>query len=300
MDELTFYKTLLDDMFAGVYFVDRDRQITYWNKGAERITGFGRDEVIGHSCRDNILNHVDENGQILCQTSCPLAKTIEDGAIREAEVYLRHKDGHRAPVRLRAMPIRDEGDAIIGAVEVFEDNSRTVATRKRIHDLEAMALADPLTGLPNRRYLEGIIQSKLSELVRVGLSFGVLFVDIDHFKLVNDRFGHDTGDQVLRMAAQTMRLSARPYDVIGRWGGEEFVGVIGDVDRDGLIKAAERLRGLVRESTIFREPEPIRVTISIGAAMGRIDDTVESLVKRTDTGVYLSKAQGRDRVTLQE
>ena len=110
-----FYRKILDNLFDGVYFVDRDRVITYWNKGAEKITGYDAGQVMGRSCRDNILNHVTANGVQLCLTNCPLASTMEDGKQREAEVYLHHADGHRLPVTVRASPIYDEQGNIIGA-----------------------------------------------------------------------------------------------------------------------------------------------------------------------------------------
>lgn len=105
-DEKDFYKDIIDNLYDGIYFVDRDRVITYWNKGAERITGYAATQTIGHSCRDNLLNHVTANGIQLCMTNCPLAAVMEDGHVREAEVFLHHKDGHRMPVVVRATPMR--------------------------------------------------------------------------------------------------------------------------------------------------------------------------------------------------
>ncbi len=115
-----FYKSVLDNLFDGVYFVDSERKITYWNKAAERITGFFEAEVVNLSCYDKILNHVDETGKQLCLNGCPLAEVLKDGNLREADVFLRHKAGHRVPVSIRITPIYD-GDRIVGAVEIFSD-----------------------------------------------------------------------------------------------------------------------------------------------------------------------------------
>ncbi len=116
--ETDFYKNIIDNLYDGVYFVDRDRMITYWNKGAERISGYSAGQVIGRRCRDNLLNHVTANGVELCHDHCPLAAVMEDGRPREAEVYLHHADGHRVPVMVRATALRDEGGNIVGAVEI--------------------------------------------------------------------------------------------------------------------------------------------------------------------------------------
>ena len=107
LTEKNFYKDIVDNLYDGVYFVDRDRVITYWNKGAERITGYSAKETLGRACRDNLLNHVTANGIELCKSNCPLAAVMQDGNPREAEVYLHHKDGHRVPIIVRATAMRD-------------------------------------------------------------------------------------------------------------------------------------------------------------------------------------------------
>ncbi len=111
-----FYRDVFDRLSDGVYFVTPTRQITFWNAAAERITGYQRQEVLGSSCSDGILNHVDETGTNLCLAGCPLAATMEDGKGREASVFLHHKSGHRVPVLVRSAPIRDADSNIVGAV----------------------------------------------------------------------------------------------------------------------------------------------------------------------------------------
>ncbi|MDD2542618.1 MAG: PAS domain-containing protein, partial [Desulfuromonadaceae bacterium] len=95
-----FYKELLDSLADGVYFVDRDRRITYWNKTAERLSGFSAQEVIGTDCAENILRHIDELGNELCLKGCPLTATLEDGKMRDADMFMHHKYGHRVPVAI--------------------------------------------------------------------------------------------------------------------------------------------------------------------------------------------------------
>ena len=100
-----FYRELLDNLYEGVYYVDRQRRITFWNKAAETITGYSRREVLGHKCFQNLLKHVDDQGVSLCLSACPLAQTIQDGQPRSTSVYLHHKDGHRLPVAVRVAPL---------------------------------------------------------------------------------------------------------------------------------------------------------------------------------------------------
>ena len=111
-----FYKKLLSRLNIGIYFVDRNRKITFWNKGAEEISGYPEDQVKGHSCADGILMHINEKGEVLCNTGCPLHATIQDGKTRDMVVYMKHAKGHRLPVHVTANPIKDKDGEIIGAV----------------------------------------------------------------------------------------------------------------------------------------------------------------------------------------
>ena len=296
MKQPDFYRNLLDEVDDGVYFVDRDRQIEFWSRGAERITGFSRQEVIGRSCMDNVLNHMNDEGIQLCSSACPLAATISDGQHRQAEVFLHHKDGHRVPVKVRIAPVRDSTGEIIGAVEIFTDNSPWLEVRQRLHDLERMALLDHLTQLPNRRHMEDQLESQLAEFKRFGWPFGVLMMDVDNFKQVNDTYGHETGDAVLRIIGRTLTVNARPFDMTGRWGGEEFLTIIRNVDFATLNMVAERYRTLISHSFIAQEPEPLRVTVTIGATLAFEGDTRQSLLDRTDKLLYRGKRLGRNIV----
>src|SRR5208283_429737 len=120
-DSSSFHEKLLDGIFDGVYFVDVERKLTYWNRGAERLTGYSAGEAVGRPCYDNFLVHVDETGRALCLNGCPLHRTIGDGQAREAEVFLRHKLGHRISVYVRVAPITDQSGQIVGAVEIFSE-----------------------------------------------------------------------------------------------------------------------------------------------------------------------------------
>jgi PAS domain S-box-containing protein len=112
----SFYKELLDHMSDGVYFVDADRKILYWNEGAFLMSGYSAHELVGRSCQDDILCHVDYERKRLCQDGCPLSASIEDGGSHEANVFLRHKQGRRVPVTVRVQPMRGADGAIVGAI----------------------------------------------------------------------------------------------------------------------------------------------------------------------------------------
>lgn len=295
-----FFKSLLDNLYDGVYFVDRERRITYWNGGAERITGYKAEQVIGKSCSDNILNHCNEQGCELCKTACPLTNSMETGHNHEAEVFLHHANGHRIPVLVRVAPMFDPTGQIIGAVETFSNNLSVVRARRRIHALEQKVFFDPLTGLGNRRYLEIQFPSALVQMKYETVQHGLLFIDIDNFKEFNDRHGHNTGDRVLTMVAETLRANLRDSDVIIRWGGEEFVVLLRDNVTAETISIAEKIRALIARSHLPVGEPPLCVTVSVGVTMLRQDDTIESAIQRADALMYQSKSGGRNRVSFGE
>ncbi|WP_432821358.1 diguanylate cyclase domain-containing protein [Trichloromonas sp.] len=291
-------RDLIENLHDGIYFVDLERKIFRWNKAAETISGYPESRVLGSRCADDLLMHVDSDGNKLCLGMCPLAQTMNDGKTREAEVYLHHRDGHRVPVWIRTTPLRDEQGQIMGAAELFSDLSQKEATTLRLKELEQLTLLDSLTQMANRRYLESEIKSRLSESIRCGLRFGVLFFDIDHFKQFNDSFGHEAGDRALQTIARTLTSTARSYDLFGRWGGEEFVGVIRNVDRKGLLAIGERCRKLIEHTQVDLGSSRQKVTISIGASVAEPGDDIHALIKRADQLMYQSKAGGRNRITL--
>lgn len=293
-----FYKSLLDNLYDGVYFLDLDRRIVYWNNGAERITGYPAGEVLERRCSDNILMHADVEGRTLCEGCCPAARAMEQGLPIEAEVFLHHRDGHRIPVQVRISPIRDESGLVVGAVEVFSDNSEKLASLSLIEDLQEKAFQDPLTGLPNRRFLEKFICSRLDEMTRYGWTFGLVFLDIDRFKLINDSYGHDMGDEVLKMVSRTLTHCSRSFDTVGRWGGEEFVVVVVNVDQDNLKRIAERYRIMIEGSDLILGEYSVKVTVSLGGTLARDGDTLLSLIKRADRLMYHSKQSGRNLLTM--
>lgn len=294
------YKTILDNLYDGVYLVDKERRILYWNAAAEKITGFTSKQVVGTRCMDNLLNHVTENGVQLCHHGCPLLATMTDGIRREAEVYLHHANGHRLPVLVRTAPVRDDQGEIIGGVEVFSDNTSILSIRTQMRRLEDTSLRDPLTNIGNRHFLDRRLKLALADFEQNRVPFGILFADIDHFKNFNDTFGHEIGDKVLCMVANTLARNTRAEDTAVRWGGEEFVVLLNNIEYAGLCTAAEKLRSLVENSSITVSSDQLKVTLSIGIANFHLGDTPETLVKRADQNMYKSKMAGRNRVTCDE
>lgn len=289
------YKELLDQLHDGVYFCDTQRRINYWNKAAEEISGYSSDEVCGSHCHDNILVHVDHCGNQLCKSNCPLKSTMMDGASRESEVFLHHRDGHRVPVSVRCTPVRDASGKITGGVELFSPLRPPSVYEKYLQNLEKASLLDELTRTPNRRALNIEAEKLRAGMLIDHVPFGALFCDIDNFKSVNDKYGHTTGDKILKTVAMTLNGILRNYDILGRWGGEEFVGFVRNVDLNILREISERACRLVNSSHIITDQGDLRVTVSIGATLAREDESTEETIHRADQLMYRAKRAGKNR-----
>jgi diguanylate cyclase (GGDEF)-like protein len=162
------------------------------------------------------------------------------------------------------------------------------------------ARTDALTGLPNRRAMDEALARHIADHHRYGSDLAVLIVDIDHFKTVNDTHGHRGGDAVLRAVAARAANSIRANDILGRWGGEEFVVVATHTPRDGLTVLAERLRHAVGRTPIVIGAQTITATVSVGGTVAQPADGVEDLVARADAALYVAKNTGRDRSVITE
>jgi two-component system, cell cycle response regulator len=167
-------------------------------------------------------------------------------------------------------------------------------------ELQFEAAHDPLTGLWNRGAIMDLLLRVTQRTVRIGEPLGVIMADLDHFKRINDSYGHQIGDTVLREVAQRLLRSVRNYDYVGRYGGEEFVIVLTACVPSDLIVTAERMRIYVSEKPADTDTGPIPVTISIGLAAQHVDGRdlikAEDLVRAADSALYIAKANGRNRV----
>ena len=215
----------------------------------------------------------------------------------EIDAYLHHKEGHRVPVHIKTKPLRDRHGRVVGAVEVFRRASEAERQARLIEELSQLALIDELTRLPNRRLFDIQLDRRLAELDRYGWPFGVLMIDIDRFKQVNDDFGHQLGDDILRLVARTLSANCRSLDTIVRLGGDEFAAIIANVHNVDLHKLAEKLRSMIEMSGLRNlARERHRTTVSIGCAMARQSESATLLLKRADDMLYAAKKAGRNRV----
>jgi diguanylate cyclase (GGDEF)-like protein/PAS domain S-box-containing protein len=289
---------VFESLFEGVYIVDQNRKIIFWNKGSEKITGFKAEEVVNNHCFNNILQHVDDKGNELCFNGCPLHKTLQTGVEMNNNVFLHHKDGHRVPVSVRTIPLKDTEGSIVAAIEVFTDQRYRKDYYYENKRLQEMLITDELTQVYNRRYIDYQLDSFISEYEKFSQSFGVVFIDIDNFKLVNDKYGHNIGDEILKLVSRTVNTNIRSKDVFGRWGGEEFILLVRTKSIDHLKMITEKLRVLVEHSSYKDDNHDISVTVSLGGVIFNGEMNKDKVIEIADKNMYEAKSTGRNKVII--
>jgi diguanylate cyclase (GGDEF)-like protein/hemerythrin-like metal-binding protein/PAS domain S-box-containing protein len=229
----------------------------------------------------------------------------------ECEYRIRRSDGEYRYLLERVMPRFETDTAFIGYISSSTDistqkQSEQTLSRmnekleeevlKRTREIESMLRTDPLTGIGNRRFLMESLDEELKRSDRYGRNPALLFIDIDHFKVINDNYGHGIGDQVLIKTAKALQKEVRNIDALGRFGGEEFLVILPETSLQGALVIAERMRTRVK-NTKFAEIDH-SISISIGVAERESNEVAHDLIKRADEALYRAKNNGRDQVQL--
>jgi diguanylate cyclase (GGDEF)-like protein len=293
-----FVNGVLNQVQDAVVGLNKDRKVVYWNKSAEQISGREAASIVGKACFEEPPMFVDLGGVNVCRDKCPVAMALKDGAPRTLEVYLLHKDGFRMPASLRIIPVFKDDGEIIGAVETFTSTAPKVTLPLGLTELEKMGLVDNDTGIPSKQYLDMTLNTRLEEFQKYGLSFGLIYVDIDNYGKILEKHGRFNANKIVRTVARTLQKNIRFFDIVGRWGTEEFLVILLNIDEGRLDIVANKLRLLVAESYITTETGMLNATVSMGASIVLRYDTVESLIKRGEQLMMHSKWLGKNRVSM--
>ena len=234
-----------------------------------------------------------------CHSSnCPLTKIINGKPCPEADIEKKAADGSIISCIMSASAYRDPGGELYGMVLNFKD----ITYRKQLEEkLKELATTDGLTRIFNRRHFIELANREFDRAKRYDTALVMLMIDVDHFKLVNDTYGHDIGDEALILLADTVKRLLRKVDIFGRIGGEEFAVLLPDTDLNGAIITAERLKQAIQESCVETNKGPVRISISIGVTLVTDShDTMGDVVRATDAALYRAKEKGRNRVEVSQ
>lgn len=285
---------LLNSAGEGIYGIDEGGAVTFINPAALAILGFEKEEILGKNAHQAIHHHYPD-GSPYPKVECPINQTWRDGIRRKVEEVFFRKDGEPFPVQMTVTPMHENG-VLVGVEVVFQD----ISSRKRMEqELTRLATTDPLTGVANRRRLLEQMEVELARVKRFHEAAAFLMVDIDHFKKINDSFGHAIGDAVLQHLAELSKANLRRLDLFGRLGGEEFGIMLPGTHGEGALQVAEGFRRSVANSPLQSGNGPISFSISVGVTAFNPDDAApDGILARADAALYRAKEAGRNRVEV--
>lgn len=298
LETQNFFKSLFEGIDEAIVIVEpAGSTITHWNASAERLYGYSADEIIGKNIET--LMPDDSTGEQYLRERGSVSSA---GRSRKYETRRMAKGGRTIPVNLTLSPIFDlEGNmsAVVGIhFDLTRQKKIEEGLRNEREKFEVLATVDALTGLQNRRAFDEMLARETGRVRRHASRVCLLMMDIDHFKLVNDTHGHQTGDEVLSRTAGVVKKILRQTDIAARYGGEEFALILPDTPLEGALVFAERIHGLIpKEKYVGETGEAFRVTCSMGLAEydpGTEDEA--ALIKRADTALYRAKETGRNRI----
>lgn len=292
------FREVLENLQTGVYLLDREQRIVFWNAGAEHIAGYLRQDVVGRFCRANILAPGEEDKTMIPQAESALASVLRDGKSVDVDVALRHKDGHRVPVRLRAAPIRNEHGSVIGAVENFDESPSVSNWDRRQSRLATYGCLDETTGALSHDFAQTRLRENLATFAEHQVPCAVLCIQVDGMERLRAAYGPAMIPEALRAAAQTLQNSLRPTDCLGRWNEKQFVAVLSECSKSDIRAVAERLKKMVNSSTIQWWGDIISITASCGGSAAEEGDSIESIVARSQRALEESLAANGNRVTV--
>jgi diguanylate cyclase (GGDEF)-like protein/PAS domain S-box-containing protein len=290
-----FPSRLLEHMRDGVIFVDAAGRIVGWNQAAERLSGVPAAAVLSRAWAPSLLGLRDERGNALDPQDCPLQTALRCGAQSLRRLTLERRSGRRLPVDVHAIPVFNEEGVRAGAILLVHDASPEASWEAECHRLQARTALDPLTGLANRAELQRVLQNFVVQHQQQGLPCSLIVCDLDHFKQINDTYGHQAGDEVLKAFAAVLRAAVRSGDLAARYGGEEFVLLCANCDNAAAMQRAEQIRFRFAQT-----PQPAlgnkTVTASFGVTELQPGDTPESFFRRADRALLAAKINGRNQV----
>jgi len=259
-------------------------EILYVNPAFERMTGYRQEEVVGLSPR--FLQGPETEREVIER----LRHNLEHGQPFEGRSINYRKDGTPFHMEWSIAPVRNDAGEITNFVAVQRDITRQVALEQ---ELQRRASTDPLTGLYNRLRFNEYVGKELNRLRRYGGEATLLLLDLDDFKSVNDEFGHDQGDRVLKELCRVLERNSREADILARWGGEEFVLLAPET----FIKEGELLAEKLRQAVANHPfPQVGTITVSIGCVSMNPGDSPNEVLRRADDAMYAAKDSGRNRV----
>ncbi len=293
------YRQIFDTINLGLVVLDRQLNVTAWNRWMELHSGIRSEKVIDQPVCNLFPSLCDSSFNRIVKSVFAFG-SYASYSQKLHKYLIPMKNPHGSSTLFPQMqqnctfgPIRNENKEIIAVYISVQDVTDFVVYEQK---LIRMAKIDSLTGIYNRRYLDSRLTEEIERSRRHGNPLSVLMMDIDHFKKINDTQGHLCGDYALRKISELLQELVRTSDILGRYGGEEFCCVLPETTFEQAVVLAERCREQIAASPFSCTDQQSRATISIGVTGMHRDDTLDSIIKRADDALYQAKHDGRNRV----
>lgn len=298
LEDPEIYRSVLEHLETGVYIVDRNRRVRFWNEGAEQITGFLRQDVVGRFLREHLLAVGDASKNFDADPDDPINLAIRDGKSSVLDVSILHKSGYRVPIILRTNPIRNSQGLVVGAAESFDKNRSASDLTRRQGMYAEFGCLDSITGLAAPSFMETQLRENLIAFAEHNIPFGVLLIQIDHLDQIRATRGPGVVPTILRVVAQSLENCLRPTDLVGCWGDNEFLAILLECRESDVARVGERVRRMIGGAEIEWWGDTFSVTSPLGGAGCRAEDTPELLIERAEASLQTSIAQGGNRIVV--
>ncbi len=311
------FRMLAENMADLVWRADAEMRFTYINAADQRLRGFSREEVIGTRIQDNLTLQGQDILKNVFRKRREAEQSAQKGIDLNFELPMCHKNGSEVWMGISSVPIYGSNGNVIGYQGVGRDitermrqeaqllqshqqmESQLNQTAEEKSVLQELATRDPLTGLYNRRYLYDTCSREFARAEREGKQLAIIMLDLDHFKQVNDQYGHAAGDEVLKANAMLLKEGARESDLICRYGGEEFVAIMPNMSADQAFDRVESWRKHLEKMPIIFNEFKISITLSAGIAVfPEHGSSPEKLIHLADEMLYKSKQDGRNCISI--
>ncbi len=297
-EETFFQQTLTRHSHEAIAFVDLQSTVTFWNEGAERLTGLGANAVCGKRFSPEMFKLGTKTGFLVTEEKCPVQQVLRTKQQHMDRYEIWGRAEKYLNVDLQVIPVLSNKKQFLGVVLTMRDVSSEASLEEKCQSLQNATTKDPMTQVANRAEFDRMLQAYLATHQEAGMSFCLVMADIDHFKRVNDDYGHQAGDQVILAFAGLLKSQCRSGDLVARYGGEEFAILCADCDLEAAMSRAEQLRRSIAEM-IHSQLGSKNVTASFGVTELEPKDTPETILKRADQALYIAKEQGRNQVVHQ-
>jgi diguanylate cyclase (GGDEF)-like protein/PAS domain S-box-containing protein len=293
--DLLFQAKLMENMYDAVVFINAVGQIVMWNRGAERLTGITGNSILQRTWNSDLLKMMDEKGDLIREPDCPVQAAIHSGVQSLRRLKIFGRTGRSVAVDAHAMPVMAHDGTTLGAVLLLHDASSETSLEQRCQNLSEKAAKDPLTQVANRAEFDRMHEMFVAAHQQQQVPCALMICDLDRFKQVNDTYGHQAGDDVIKSLAALLKSSCRPGDLVARYGGEEFVILCADCDNAAAARRAEQIRKAFAQIPHLAMGGR-KVTLSFGVTEVQPGDTPETMLRRADRALLTAKARGRNIV----